>query len=89
MTIVLWLVAGAAVGWAGFALARWNRRRGMLASVVVGAVGGALGGALLSPIISSSPVLAGDFNVHALFMAAIVAAACLAVANMIEGNSAP
>ena len=87
MTIVLWLVAGAAVGWVGFVLARWNRRRGLAASVLVGALGGAFGGAMLAPFITSSPVIAGDLNVHALFMAAVAAAACLAVANMVEGRA--
>lgn len=86
MTILLWLLAGAAVGWLGFVLARWNRRRGMLASVMLGALGGGLGGALLEPAITNSPVVSGDLNMHALFMAAVAAAACLAVANLMEGR---
>lgn len=87
MTIVLWLVAGAAVGWIGFVLARWNRRRGLLASIVVGALGGAAGGALLEPAITTSPVVSGDLNMHALFMAAVAAAACLAAANLMEARA--
>lgn len=87
MTVFLWLVAGAAVGWLGFALARWNRRRGLVTSVFLGALGGAFGGALLEPAITTSPVVSGDFNVHALFLAAVAAAACLAVANLMEGRA--
>ena len=86
MTIVLWLLAGAVVGWLGFALARWNRRRGLLASVLLGALGGAVGGALLEPAITNSPVVSGDLNMHALFLATVAAAACLAVANLMEGR---
>ena len=86
MTIFLWLVAGAAVGWVAFGLARWNRRRGLLSSIIVGALGGAVGGALLEPVITSSPVVSGDLNMHALFLAAVAAAACLAVANLVEGR---
>ena len=87
MTILLWVVAGDVVGWVGFALARWNLRRGLLASILVGALGGACGGALLEPAITNSPVLSGDVNMHALFLAAVAAAACLAVANLMDGRA--
>lgn len=33
---------------------------------------------------SSAPVVSGDFNIHALFIAAVSATACLAIGNLIE-----
>jgi uncharacterized membrane protein YeaQ/YmgE (transglycosylase-associated protein family) len=84
MNIVLWILAGAALGWAGFALLGINERRGSVVSVVIGAMGGFIGGQLLAPVMSSSPILSGDFNIQALFIAAVSASACLAIGNMIE-----
>jgi uncharacterized membrane protein YeaQ/YmgE (transglycosylase-associated protein family) len=84
MDIVMWTLAGAALGWAGFRLLGINERRGTIASIVIGAIGGLIGGQMLAPLMSSSPIVSGDFNIQALFMAAVSAAACLAIANMIE-----
>jgi uncharacterized membrane protein YeaQ/YmgE (transglycosylase-associated protein family) len=84
MDIVMWIVAGGALGWAGFTLLGINERRGTIVSVIIGAMGGIIGGQLLAPIMSSSPIVSGDFNIQALFIAAISAAACLAIGNMIE-----
>ena len=47
-------------------------------------MGGVIGGQMLAPLMSSSPIVSGDFNFQALFIAAISASACLAIGNMIE-----
>jgi uncharacterized membrane protein YeaQ/YmgE (transglycosylase-associated protein family) len=84
MNIVLWILAGSALGWAGFALLGINEHRGKIASMIIGAIGGILGGHMLAPMMSSSPIVSGDFNIHALFIAAFTASACLVIGNMIE-----
>ena len=84
MDITLWMLAGGALGWAAFALLGINEARGTIASIVIGAVGGVIGGQMLAPLMSSSPIVSGDFNFQALFIAAVSASACLAIANMIE-----
>ena len=84
MNIVMWMLAGGALGWAAFVLLGINEERGTLVSIVIGAVGGVIGGQMLAPLMSSSPIVSGDFNFQALFIAAISASACLAIANMIE-----
>jgi len=71
MNIVMWILAGGALGWAGFRLLGINQRRGTLVSIVIGALGGLIGGQMLSPMMSSSPIVSGDFNVQALFIAAV------------------
>lgn len=83
MNIVMWMLAGGALGWAAFALGI-NEKRGTLVSIIIGAMGGVIGGQMLAPLISSSPIVSGDFNVQALFIAAVSASACLAIGNMIE-----
>ena len=84
MNIVIWILAGGALGWAAFTVLRINEERGTVASVIIGAVGGVIGGQLLAPMMSSTPVVSGDFNIQALFIAAVSASACLIVGNMIE-----
>ena len=84
MNIVMWMLAGGALGWAAFALLRINQERGSMVSIVIGALGGVIGGQLLAPMMNSSPIVSGDFNFQALFIAAITASACLAIGNMIE-----
>jgi uncharacterized membrane protein YeaQ/YmgE (transglycosylase-associated protein family) len=84
LNIVMWMLAGGALGWAGFRLLAINEQRGTIGSISIGAMGGLIGGQLLSPMMSSSPIVSGDFNVQALFLAAVSASACLAIGNMIE-----
>ena len=80
----MWVLAGGALGWAAFALLGINRERGILASILIGAFGGVIGGQVVAPMMSSAPIVSGDFNIQALFIAAVSASACLAIGNMIE-----
>ena len=84
MNIVMWMLVGGALGWAAFALLGINEKRGTIVSIIIGAMGGLIGGQMLAPMVSSSAIVSGDFNVQALFIAAISASACLAIGNMIE-----
>ena len=84
MNIVMWIMAGGALGWVAFRLLGFNEKRGTIASVIIGAVGGVIGGQLLAPMMSSTPIVSGDFNIQALFIAAVSASACLAIGSMIE-----
>jgi uncharacterized membrane protein YeaQ/YmgE (transglycosylase-associated protein family) len=84
MNIVMWILAGGAVGWAAFTLLGINEERGTLVSIIIGAFGGVVGGQVVAPMMASAPIVAGNFNFQALFIAAVGASACLAIGNMIE-----
>ena len=84
MNIVMWILAGAALGWAAFTLLGINEERGTIASIIIGAFGGIIGGQVVAPMMSSAPMVSGAFNIQALFIAAISASVCLTVGNMIE-----
>jgi uncharacterized membrane protein YeaQ/YmgE (transglycosylase-associated protein family) len=84
VNIVMWVLAGGALGWAGFTLLGINEQRGTIVSIIIGAVGGLIGGKVLAPMMSSSAVVSGDFSVQALFIAAVSASACLVIGNMVE-----
>ena len=84
MNIVMWILAGSAVGWAAFTLLGINEERGTIASIILGAFGGVIGGQVVAPMMSSAPIVAGAFNIQALVIAAVGASACLALGNLVE-----
>jgi uncharacterized membrane protein YeaQ/YmgE (transglycosylase-associated protein family) len=86
MNVAMWLLAGGAVGWAGYTWLKLNARRGRVISIIIGAVAGFLGGDLLAPMLSAAMATAGDFNPLSLFTAFASAAACLVVSDMIYNH---
>ena len=83
MNIVVWMLAGGMLGWVGFKFAGFNEERGMVVSIIIGAVGGFLGGNVLAPMFTAAETVPGAFSVSALVFAAAVAAAALAAGNLV------
>ena len=83
MNIVMWMLTGGVVGWAGYSFLGFNEKRGMLASIIIGTVGGFFGGNMIAPMFVAAAALPGDFISSALFFAAAVAAAFLALGNLV------
>jgi uncharacterized membrane protein YeaQ/YmgE (transglycosylase-associated protein family) len=83
MNIVIWMLAGAALGWAAFSFLGFNGGLGMLVSAAVGGIGGILGGKMVAPMITTAGV-PGEFSLSALLIASAVAAALLAVTNQLQ-----
>ena len=81
MEIVMWVLAGAVLGWASCAYLRFNEGRGVVVSTLLGAVGGLIGGKLVAPLFLTPA--AADFSIPALFFAAMVATALLLVGNVL------
>jgi len=83
MEIVLWIIAGGAIGWASLALLGMNEYRSTLVCVAIGAAGGFLGGRVIAPMLTSPAAAAASFNYFALFVAAVSAVACLVLGNLL------
>jgi uncharacterized membrane protein YeaQ/YmgE (transglycosylase-associated protein family) len=83
MDIAMWMLAGAALGWIGYTYLRFNAARGMMISVVIGAVGGIVGGNMVAPMFTAAQAVPGAFSSSALIFAAGVAATFLAVGNLV------
>jgi uncharacterized membrane protein YeaQ/YmgE (transglycosylase-associated protein family) len=81
MNIALWILAGGALGWLGYAVVGFNEGRGLAVSIVIGAVGGFFGGKVIAPALSAAVAVPDAFNATALFFAAAVAAAFLFLGN--------
>jgi len=56
MNIVMWILAGGALGWAAFTLLGINEQRRTIVSIIIGAIGGVIGGQMVAPMMSSAPI---------------------------------
>jgi len=84
MNIAMWLVAGGALGWFGFAYLAVNRDLGLATAVVIGAVGGFFGGNVLAPMLGAATDTPNVFNVFSMTVALASAAGCLAIVNLLS-----
>ena len=87
MDIVTWMLAGAALGWITFSYLSLNEERGLIASIVLGAIGGVIGGKLIAPMFTSPATAAaaqGELSIATVFFAGAVAAAALAAGNVVH-----
>jgi uncharacterized membrane protein YeaQ/YmgE (transglycosylase-associated protein family) len=83
MSMMIWILAGAAIGWASFAYLKFSEGRGMMLSIVIGASGGFVGGKLLAPMFGFSAAVPGDFSVAALLLAFMAAGGLLFIGDRI------
>lgn len=84
MNPFLWVLAGAALGWASHVWLGFSEGRGKIASVVIGAIGGVVGGKMIAPALTAPTLVAGDFSMSALMIAALVASTLLVAANLVN-----
>src|SRR5687767_11510248 len=79
----MWMLTGSVLGWVGYSYLNFNEERGVVVSVIIGALGGFIGGKVIAPMFTVAAAVPADFSVFALFFAAAVAAAFLAASNMV------
>ena len=84
MNIAMWVVLGGILGWIGFAILRANADRGMLVSILIGAVGGLFGGNVLAPMLGAVVDTPNDFSLFSLVIALVSAAGCLAIGHLVS-----
>ena len=83
MNTMIWIVAGALVGWLAFAAFRAGVARGLLVSIIIGAVAAFVGGAILAPMLGHPALAPNEFSPFALVTAMATAAACLLIADRV------
>lgn len=84
MDIAIWMVAGAAIGWIGLTYFDFNKNRGLLPVLIIGAVGALVGGQSLAPMFSAIGDQVIGFSPFALVVALATATACLIISNMLS-----
>ena len=87
MDIMIWLIAGGAIAWLSVKVFRINKNRGLVPTLIIGAIGGLVGGQSLAPLMTSvtEPVI--GFNPFALVVALATATACLIISNLMSKHN--
>jgi uncharacterized membrane protein YeaQ/YmgE (transglycosylase-associated protein family) len=83
MNIIIWVLAGAAIGWVGYAGMHVNSERGLLISIIIGVAGGFFGGNVLAPIFGDAQVDPSAFSLLAFLVAVASAVGCVTITDMI------
>jgi len=83
MSIFLWVLAGSVLGWIAFAFLDMSAGRGLLVSVVIGALGGVLGGQLVAPMLGAVSENPGAFSAATMAIAVMASAGVLLVGHYI------
>lgn len=84
MNFAMWILAGSILGWIGFTILRANAERGMVISIIIGAVGGLFGGNVLAPMLGALVDTPIDFSLFSLVIALASAAGCLVISNLVS-----
>jgi uncharacterized membrane protein YeaQ/YmgE (transglycosylase-associated protein family) len=80
INLIIWLVAGAAIGWIASMVMHTNAQQGTILNIVVGVIGAMIGGFLFG----SSTINQNVFNVTALLVSLVGAVVLLAVVNLVQ-----
>jgi uncharacterized membrane protein YeaQ/YmgE (transglycosylase-associated protein family) len=82
MNILIWLLAGAFVGWLASMVMRTDAQQGAFLNIVVGVIGAFLGGYLLAPIFGTGTINSGDFSLAGLLVSVLGAVILLGIVNL-------
>jgi uncharacterized membrane protein YeaQ/YmgE (transglycosylase-associated protein family) len=84
MAFIVWLIAGALIGWLASMVMRTDAQQGVLLDVVVGIVGALLGGWLIAPMIGAGTINQADFSASGLMASLLGAIVLLAIVNLVR-----
>jgi uncharacterized membrane protein YeaQ/YmgE (transglycosylase-associated protein family) len=87
MNFVIWLIAGAVVGWVASRIMKTSGRQGLIIDIVVGIVGALLAGYFLSPLLGVSTINQGNFSIPALLMSLAGAVILLFLVRLVRRSS--
>ena len=82
INFILWIIAGALIGWLASLIMRTNSRQGLIADIFVGIVGAFVGGYFLSPLFNVSTINEGNFSIPALLVSLGGAIILLAISKL-------
>jgi uncharacterized membrane protein YeaQ/YmgE (transglycosylase-associated protein family) len=82
INFLIWIIAGAVIGWVASLIMRTNNRQGLIADIIVGIVGAFVGGYFLSPIFNVGTINEGNFSLPALLVSLGGAVILLAISKL-------
>ncbi|MBI3177922.1 MAG: GlsB/YeaQ/YmgE family stress response membrane protein [Chloroflexi bacterium] len=86
LNFIVWLFAGAVIGWVASMVMRTPE--GLLLNIIVGVVGAFVAGYLLTPFFGISTINQGNFSIPALLVSLGGAVILLAVVNLFRRGTA-
>jgi uncharacterized membrane protein YeaQ/YmgE (transglycosylase-associated protein family) len=84
---ILWIIAGALLGWLASIIMKTNSRQGLIADIIVGIVGAFVGGYFLSPLFNISTINEGNYSIPALLVSLGGAIILLAISKLFRNIS--
>jgi uncharacterized membrane protein YeaQ/YmgE (transglycosylase-associated protein family) len=84
METTLWIAAGIILGWLSYSFLRFNAERGMVASMMIGAVGALVGAKGVAPVFVSAASAADELSLPYAFFAAGAAVGFLALSDLVH-----
>jgi uncharacterized membrane protein YeaQ/YmgE (transglycosylase-associated protein family) len=82
MNLILWLIAGAVIGWIASRIMGTNSQQGLLLDIVVGVLGAALAGWFLTPLFGIGTINQNNFSLPALLVSLLGAVILLAIVRL-------
>ena len=82
MNIIIWLIAGAFIGWLASRIMGTSSQQGLLLDIVVGIVGAVLAGWFLTPLFGISTINQSNFSLPALLVSLLGAIVLLAIVKL-------
>ena len=82
INFLIWIIAGALIGWLASIIMKTNDRQGLIADIIVGIVGAFVGGYFLSPLFNVSTINEGNFSIPALLVSLGGAIILLAISKL-------
>jgi uncharacterized membrane protein YeaQ/YmgE (transglycosylase-associated protein family) len=86
MNFIIWLIAGAVVGYVASIIMKTNGRQGLVLDIVVGVVGAFLAGYFLTPFFGISTINQNNFSVPALLVSLLGSVILLAIVRLFNSR---
>jgi len=87
MNLIIWLIAGAVIGYVASRIMKTNSQQGLLLDIVVGGVGALLAGWFLTPLFGVTTINQSNFSLPALLVSLLGAVILLALVRLLTGRS--
>jgi len=82
VNFIVWLIAGAIIGWLASRIMGTNGQQGLVLDIVVGVVGAFVAGWFLTPLFGISTINESNFSLPALLVSLVGAIILLAVVRL-------
>ena len=79
VNFIVWLIAGAIIGWLASRIMGTNGQQGLLMDIVVGVVGAFVAGWFITPLVGVGTINQSNFSIPALLVSLVGAIILLAV----------